>query len=87
MPVLDSYRLGEGVLNPRNVLEHRRGRVPVGQMHMHLPHVSHMGDYRQTVGVRSVRDLDVFGDAGKTRHVGLNVLNRTGADEVVEGLK
>src|SRR5262249_42418571 len=63
MAVDDADRLGEGVLDPRDVFEHRRRGMPVGEVDMHLAHVADMGADGQAARMRRVGDLDVFGDA------------------------
>ena len=41
----------------------------VGQVHMHLAHLAGMGDDRQAVRERQIRDLQEFGDAAKAREI------------------
>src|SRR5690242_11874893 len=47
-------RIGEAVLDPRDVFEHLAGRVRVAQMHMDLAHVARVRRHRQAMRMRGL---------------------------------
>ena len=74
-------RLFEVILDPGNIFENGRSRVPVAQMHMHLAHLAGMRHHGQAMGEREIGNLNIFGDAAKPGHIRLDIGNRTGIDE------
>ncbi|MNY64969.1 hypothetical protein D3C86_2021600 [compost metagenome] len=79
--VTDMDRFFEMVLDPRNIFENGRCRVPVAQMHMHLAHFAGMRHHRQAMGEREIGNLDIFGYAAEPGHIRLDIGHRAGIDE------
>ena len=87
MSPIDADRLDEAVLDPWDIFQHRGCGVPIGEVYVHLAHIADMGHDRKPMRMGGMRNLDIFGDSGQARHVGLDILHRACPDKGAERLR
>ena len=72
------------ILQPRNGFKEVAGGVGEAQVLVDLTHISHMGNDRQVITTRHVRDLPELGDAGEADDIRLDIMHGSGMDEIAE---